>query len=69
MSKWAPDNEQGLRAYVVATSSWGATTERIVYASGLAEAKRKHGWTRRPHTSVSVRRAKLEDAGLPGGAP
>lgn len=61
-AKWAPDNEAGLHAYVVTTHSWGRATDRIVYAVSLAEAKRKHGWTSMQHTSVSVRRAKPEDA-------
>lgn len=58
---WAPDNEGGQHAYVVTTSSWGKSSDRIVYAASLAEAKSEHGWTRAAHTSVKVRRAKVED--------
>lgn len=61
MARYAPDNEQGEHAYVVETTSWGRTTARIVYAASLAEAKRKHGWTRQLHTSIHVARATPEE--------
>ena len=59
--KWAPDNDEGLHAYVIETTSWGRTTSRIDYAADLAEAKRKYGWTRMQHTSAKVRRATPAD--------
>lgn len=68
MSKWAPDNEQGLHAYVVETSEFAGsrTYTDIVYAASLKDAKAEHGHTMMRYTTVSVRRAKPED--MPGGA-
>lgn len=61
MTKYAPKREDGLRAYVVSASSWGRTTTRIEWASNLADAKRKHGWTRADFTSITVRAATPAD--------
>lgn len=59
--RWAPDNAKGQHPYVVTTTTWARPYSRIEYASDLAEAKRRFGWTRQMHTTVRVRRAKPED--------
>ena len=68
MPKFQPKREDGLMAYVVATHSWGRTSERIEWSESLKDAKAQHGWTRQQHTSRTVRRATVEDvAGKPEG--
>ena len=59
--KYAPKREDGLMAYVVTTSSWGKSFDRIKWAESLKVAKAKYGWTRQLHTSKSVRRATPAD--------
>lgn len=59
--KYAPKREDGLMAYVVTTSSWGKSYDRVEWASSLSEAKSHFGWTRQLHTSISVRRATPAD--------
>ena len=61
MPKFQPKREDGLMAYVVASHSWGRTSERIEWAASLKDAKAQHGWTRQLHTSITVRRATVED--------
>jgi hypothetical protein len=61
VSKFAPRREDGLFAYVRSSSSWGCTSDYIVWAESLAAAKRAWGWTRQLHTSVSVRRATTDE--------
>lgn len=61
MSKFAPKGEDGLAAYVVSEYSWGRTTERIEWAKTLKDAKAEFGWTRMLYTTISVRRASIED--------
>lgn len=67
MSRWAPDNDEGLHAYVVTSRSiWDAAKgnpgySRIVYTASLAIAKSQYGHTRELHTTVSVRRAVPAD--------
>lgn len=58
---WAPDDDEGLHAYVVTRHSWGRQWSRIEYASSLAAAEGRYGWTRELYTTVTVRRAKVED--------
>ena len=54
----------GLTPYIVATSSWGRTNYSVVYGESLKDAKAHHGWTRDRHTSITVRRANIEDHAL-----
>lgn len=61
MTQYAPRREDGLFAYVITKSSWGATWDRIEWAESLTAAKRSFGWTRQAHTSVRVRRATTGD--------
>ena len=60
-TKFNPKRDDGLMAYVVSSSSWGRTTDRIEWAESLKDAKAQHGWTRQLHTSISVRRASVDD--------
>jgi len=59
--RWAPDNADGLHAYVITKKSWGRSWDRIEYASSLVAAKASYGWTRERYTAVSVRRALAAD--------
>ena len=59
--RWAPDNDEGLHAYVVTTHEWGRSSDRIEYAESLMDAKRDYGWTRMLHVTKRVRRALPAD--------
>ncbi len=59
--KFAAKRGDGHFAYVVTTSSWGKSDDRIEWATSLKEAKSQYGWTRMLHTFISVRRATVED--------
>lgn len=61
MTSFAPNNDEGLRPYVVETYMWGKMYKRIEYAPNLTAAKAAHGWTRQLHTSKHVRRARVAD--------
>jgi hypothetical protein len=64
-SKWAPDNADGLHAYIITKRSWGRSWHRIEYAHSLKDAKASFGWTRERYTTVSVRRATPADMEKP----
>lgn len=59
--KWAPDNAEGLHAYVRSEWSWGKEHREIRYAASLKDAKAKFGWTSMKYTRIEVRRATPED--------
>lgn len=61
MGKHAPARDDGLKPYVKTTTSWGRDTHSIVWAGDLAAAKRAFGWTRQLHTTITVRRATVDD--------
>jgi hypothetical protein len=60
-SKFAPKRDDGQAAYVVTTSSWGRSTDRIEWAEDLRDAKERFGYTRMQHTYIRVRRATPVD--------
>lgn len=60
--KYAPKREDGLSAYVRIRNSWGKSTETVVWATNLAEAKKAFGWTRENFTSIHLRRATPAEA-------
>lgn len=59
MSKYA-SNDNG-PIYVRSEHSWGKTSEQLINAKTLADAKAKFGWTSMRYTSITVRRATTED--------
>ena len=63
--KLAPANDDGLYPYVVTTRTpWDVGRDvkgRIEWATSLAEAKRRYGFTRQAHARVEVRRATTAD--------
>lgn len=65
-ARWAPDNDEGLHAYLVTKSSWGRKWDRIEYAASLTTAKAQYGWIREQHTSINVRRATHADTAVNG---
>jgi hypothetical protein len=67
-SRWAPDNAEGLHAYVVTTSEFAGSRkyDEIVYAESLKAAKAEHGWTQMRYTTKTVRRATPEDVAAEG---
>lgn len=64
MSRWAPDNADGLHAYVVTTMFGGRSYDSLVYEASLSDAKTKHGYKRMLPTHIRVHRAAVAD--VPG---
>jgi len=59
MAEYA-SNENG-RLYVVSKTSFGRTSEQLIAAASLKDAKMEYGWSGMRYTYVTVRRATVED--------